>query len=366
MTLAMTERECFDVVKFCAGRFGGNPHEGKAQIDFQLPACGALSRRISLARMNASRAAALPLRLVLALLLAPAVWAAAPDSPAGTDTNAIPAEMKQALADLKKDSPLEKLKWRNGPGVGNLDGRAKVTYPAEYRFVDGKGTRELLEMTGNTTDGSEIGTLEHKEEGWWVIFEFQDIGYVKDDEKNALDADKLLASYQRGSEEDNKRRRKAGLPELNIVGWHTKPNYNDETKNLEWAIIHESGGEQGINHNVRLLGRKGVTKVTLVLDDAKAIDATLPRFRALLKDFAYTTGESYAEYKEGDKVAKYGLSALVLGGAAAGAYKLGLLGGLLGFFKKAWKLLIFAVAGLGAWIKNLVTGKRRPSDSGMQ
>jgi uncharacterized membrane-anchored protein len=77
-------------------------------------------------------------------------------------------------------------------------------------------------------------------------------------------------------------------------------------------------------------------------------------------------GESYAEYKEGDKVAKYGLSALVLGGAAAGAYKLGLLGGLFGFFKKAWQLLILAVAGLAAWVKNLVTGKKRPSGSGMQ
>ena len=353
-------------MKIRGGRFGGIRSKGKAQIGFQLPACGVPPGRISFARMNAYRPFPFLLWLLIATLLLPGARAAAPDNTAGTDTNEIPADAKKALADLKKDSPLEKLKWKLGPGTGNLDGRAKVTYPAEYRFVDGKGTRELLEMTGNTTDGSEIGTLEHREEGWWVIFEFQDIGYVKDDEKNALDADKLLASYQRGSEEDNKRRRKAGLPELNIVGWHTKPNYNDETKNLEWAIIHESGGEQGINHNVRLLGRKGVTKVTLVLDDVKAIDSTLPRFRALLKDFAYTTGESYAEYKEGDKVAKYGLSALVLGGAAAGAYKLGLLGGLLGFFKKAWKLLIFAVAGLAASVKNLVTGKKRPSDGGIQ
>lgn len=353
------------MVKKRGGRFGGIWSKGKAQIGFQLPACGVPPGRISFARMIDCRVARFFFWFLIATLLFPAARAAAPDTNAGTDTNEIPADVKKALANLKKDSPLEKLKWRLGPGTGNLDGRAKVAYPAEYRFVDGKGTRDLLEMTGNTTDGSEIGTLEHQEEGWWVIFEFQDIGYVKDDEKNALDADQLLASYQRGSEEDNKRRREARLPELNIVGWHTKPNYNDETKNLEWAIIHESGGEQGINHNVRLLGRKGVTKVTLVLDDVKAIDSTLPRFRALLKDFAYTTGESYAEFKKGDKVAKYGLSALVLGGAAAGAYKLGLLGGLLGFFKKAWKLLIFAVAGLAAWVKNLVTGKKRPSDGGM-
>jgi uncharacterized membrane-anchored protein len=264
--------------------------------------------------------------------------------------------------DLKKNNPIEKLGWVKGPGSGDLQGRAFVRFPAEFRFVGAKDTGKLLELAGNQTDGTEIGALEHQADGWWVIFEFEEVGYVKDDEKKDLKADELLASFQRGAVADNKRRQEAGLPPLNVVGWHTPPNYNDETKNLEWAVILESQGEQSINHNVRLLGRKGVTKVTLVLDDLKAIDATLPKFRALLKDFAYTSGENYAEYKEGDKVAKYGLSALVLGGAAAGAYKLGLLGGLLAFFKKGWKLLIFAVAGLAAWIKNLVTGKQRPSD----
>ena len=269
-------------------------------------------------------------------------------------------EIQKALAELKKNSPVEKLGWQNGPGTGDLKGRAKMKFPAEFRFIGAKDAGKLIEMSGNLSSGNELGLLAHKADDWWVVFQFQDDGYVKDDEKGELDADKLLATFQRGAKQDNERRKEAGLPALNIVGWHTKPNYNEETKNLEWSIILESEGEQSINHNVRLLGRKGVTKVTLVLDDLKALDATLPQFQALLKDFSYSGGESYAEYKEGDKVAKYGLSALVLGGAAAGAYKLGLLGGLVAFFKKGWKLLVFAVVGLSAWVKNLVTGKRRP------
>jgi uncharacterized membrane-anchored protein len=290
----------------------------------------------------------------------PALRAADTAKPAEAAAQETPEEVQKALAELKKNNPVEKLGWQNGPATGDLKGRAQVKFPAEFRFVGAKDARKLLELAGNTTDGNEIGALEHKADGWWVIFEFDDIGYVKDDEKNALDADKLLETYQRGAKQDNERRKEAGLPALNVVGWHTKPNYNEESKNLEWSIILESEGEQSINHNVRLLGRKGVTKVTLVLDDLKALDATLPRFRALLKDFSYSTGESYAEFKEGDSVAKYGLSALVLGGAAAGAYKLGLLGGLLAFFKKGWKLLVFAVVGMAAWVKNLVTGKRPP------
>lgn len=297
--------------------------------------------------------------LLAAAGLAVQVRAAEPEKP----TAELTAAERKALAELKKNDPVEKLGWLNGPGTGDLKGRAKVRFPADFRFVGAKDAQKLLELSGNQTDGSEIGALEHRADGWWVIFEFEDIGYVKDDEKKDLDADKLLAAFKEGAVEDNKRRKEEGLPPLNIVGWHTKPNYNDETKNLEWAVLLESRGRQIINHNVRMLGRKGVTKVTLVLDDLETINATLPKFRALLKDFAYTSGENYAEYKEGDKIAKYGLSALVLGGAAAGAYKLGLLGGLIAFAKKAWKLVAFAVAGLAAWIKNLVTGKKRPSDT---
>ena len=173
----------------------------------------------------------------------------------------------------------------------------------------------------------------------------------KDDEKTKLDsmADDLLESYKKGAEHQNQRREKMGAPPLEVLGWQVKPHYNDETKNLEWCILGQSGGDKFVNHNVRLLGRKGVTKITLIEDQEK-IDATLPVFRNLLKDFTYTAGESYAEYKQGDKIAKAGLGALVLGGAAAAAYKVGLFGWLAVALKKGFKLVIVAVVAIGAEI----------------
>ena len=66
-------------------------------------------------------------------------------------------------------------------------------------------------------------------------------------------------------------------------------------------------------------------------------------------------------------MAKYGLAALVVGGAAVGAAKLGLLGPLILFFKKAWKLVVVAVVALAASVKKIFArlfGGRR--DSGMQ
>jgi uncharacterized membrane-anchored protein len=54
-----------------------------------------------------------------------------------------------------------------------------------------------------------------------------------------------------------------------------------------------------------------------------------------LTSYSFQTGQTYAEYRSGDKVAKFGLAALVVGGAAVGAAKLNLLTGLLVMFKKA-------------------------------
>jgi len=191
-----------------------------------------------------------------------------------------------------------------------------------------------------------------------VIFQFEEIGYVKDDEKNDLNADKLLDSYRKGAESMNERRKDEGVPPINIVGWHVAPNYNDQTKNLEWSVEAESHGERFVNYNVRLLGRKGVTKITLIEDRAK-IDATLPKFREILKSHEYTYGESYAEYRQGDKIAKYGLGALVLGGTVAAAAKFGLLGPVILFFKKGWKLVVAGVVAVGSWLKKLFSGKKR-------
>jgi uncharacterized membrane-anchored protein len=118
-----------------------------------------------------------------------------------------------------------------------------------------------------------------------------------------------------------------------------------------------------VNYNVRLLGRKGVTKVTLI-EERERIDATLPKFRDILGSHRYTSGESYAEYRQGDRIAKYGLGALVLGGTAAAAAKFGLLGPVVVFLKKGWKLVAVAVAGAAAWLKNLFGGRKK--DDGLR
>ena len=257
-----------------------------------------------------------------------------------------------------KVSPMDRLAWIQGPTNVSLAGRATLKIPKGFRFLESKGAQEFLKKTGNRPSGQETGLLMHTQDEWWVILEFEETGYVKDDEKKELDADKLIASYRQGSESMNEARQERGTPPIRIVGWHVAPNYNDITKNLEWSVEAESGGEKFVNYNVRLLGRKGVTKVTLI-EDRTHVDATLPLFREILRSHQYSGGESYAEYRQGDRIAQYGLGALVLGGAAAAAAKFGLFAPLILFIKKAWKVVAAAVVGAVMWIKNWITGRNK-------
>jgi len=262
----------------------------------------------------------------------------------------------------KEASILNKINWTKGPAKADLKSLAEVQVPEGFMFTGAKGTQKLLEAMGNPTSGSELGFLAPTSLVWFVVFEFSDVGYVKDDDKDKLNADKLLKSIKEGTEAANKYREKMGSAPLHITGWEIPPRYNEQTHNLEWAIRGESEGSPVVNYNTRLLGRKGVMEVNLVIEPEK-LDAALPAYQTLLTDYSYKQGERYAEYRSGDKLAKYGLAALITGGAAAVAIKTGLFASLILFFKKAAKFIVIAVVAVFAWLKKLITGGRKSQES---
>jgi uncharacterized membrane-anchored protein len=282
------------------------------------------------------------LMLGLTMALCLPCQAAEPES----DKASNEAALKQFLA---------KYKWVSGPNTGQLADVGQIEVPEGFMMCDGNDTRSILAAFGNMTGTKELGLLAPKSLDWFIVFEFDPIGYVKDDEKDELDADAMLKSIREGTEYSNEMRAKQGVPPMKIVGWDVKPRFNDETKLLEWAVLAETEGEQVLNHNTRVLGRKGVMEVALVVGP-EIVKETLPVFYKLLDTFKYKEGQKYAEFKEGDSVAKYGLAALVVGGAAVGAAKLGLFAWFAVMFKKLWKLIVIGVVALGAGIKKLFSG----------
>jgi uncharacterized membrane-anchored protein len=259
-------------------------------------------------------------------------------------------------------APKVKIDWQDGPTVGKLGDLAEIKVPEGYRFAGADGTRKFLELTQNPPSGAELGVLipERKEneqagEFWFVIFEFHDIGYVKDDDRDKLDADALLKELQTNTEEGNKERAKHGWPAYNIDGWYKPPFYDVSTKNLTWAThghaIENGKEDKSVNYSIRILGRHGTMDVDLVLGP-EVVSNVLPRFAEVLKGFSFKTGHSYAEFRPGDKVAEYGLAALVAGGATAIAFKTGLLA-------KFWKLIVAMFVALSAMLKRAVNYLKR-------
>lgn len=246
---------------------------------------------------------------------------------------------------LAAESPLDSVNWVVGPSTGELSNRAEVRVPSGFLFAGADDTRKLMEIMENPVSGEEVGFLGPENLDWFIVFEYEDSGHVKDDEKDSLDATAMLESIREGTKQSNEERRKRGWAEMSVTGWALPPRYNDTAKRLEWAIQGEAEGEKVVNHNTRLLGREGVMRVTLVVDPA-SYSPILSNFDSLLSGFNYKSGHQYAEYRQGDKLAKYGLSALVVGGAAAAAAKAGV-------FKWLWKFLLVGGVAVASLFKRI-------------
>jgi uncharacterized membrane-anchored protein len=268
-------------------------------------------------------------------------------------TAQVTAQPANAPDAVKAEQQFNALPWLLSPAKPNVTERAVIALTPEVRYLDAKGTNSFLQLTGNLPE-TDSYTIAAKDNGWFAVYTFADIGYVKDDE--TIDADALMKQMKEGDEEQNEARREQGLEPLTTAGWAVPPHYDKATKNLEYGVTLSTATGQNINYHMRILGRKGVMDAALVTS-ADTLQADLAEFRAVNKNFAFNSDESYASYKDGDKVSEYGLAALVTGGAAAAALKGGLFKGLLILLAKFWKLIALAVVGGFAAFRKFFGGK---------
>src|SRR5262245_47785356 len=238
----------------------------------------------------------------------------------------------------------ESIQWLEGPATGALGDKATIQVPAGMAFTGKEGTKKWMTLTHNLYDESMLGVVIPKADsaGWWAIFDYNDSGHIADTEKDKLDAAAILKSLKEGNDEANKELKKKGWRTVELVGWEKPPFYDTRTNNLTWSVrVRSESGKEGVNHSVRLLGREGYMSADLVLSPDEMATA-IPAYESLLGGFNYTEGHRYAEYRKGDKLATYGLTALIAGGAGAVAMKTGLLA-------KFWKLIVVTVlAGFAA------------------
>lgn len=252
---------------------------------------------------------------------------------------------------------------KEGPQDIALASQAVLKLPAGRIFVPQPQAGKLLNAMGNPGTDSRLQGLVFPATGdsWFMTVRFEAAGYVKDDDAKDWNADELLKSYREGTEASNADRKKMGFPEIEIVGWAEKPAYSAATHRLVWAMSSKdrgapAGAAQGVNYNTYALGREGYFSMNLVTALAD-LPKDKPAAAELLAALQYDEGKRYADFNsKTDKVAEYGLAALVLGVAAK---KLGFFAVIALFFAKFAKVIVLALAGLGTvFVKYF---KRKPA-----
>ena len=290
----------------------------------------------------------------LAFVLFALTFARAADEPASATAAPAPATADPANRGQAIEQTGVKLIY--GPATVPLGKVAELKLSPGYAFVGADSLDRFYELTQNVRNGNEVGVLIAPKD-WMLFFDYDDIGHIKDDEKSQLDADKLMQAMTKGEDAANGDRKKRGWAAMKLQGWATPPHYDEKTHNLKWALNLSSSRdnfkEVWINESIRLLGRSGVINVTLVTSAPAFKTSEADADQLLAADFDYRSGEKYSEFKAGDKVAKYGLAALVLGGAGIVAAKAGLFANLGILIAKAWKMIVLALVAAGSFLARL-------------
>jgi len=289
-------------------------------------------------------------RLLAALLLACSVVAQAADIPAASSLEA------------ERDAAYRAVQAAQQPGPAEiaLRDQAHLHLPAGYLWVPQPAAGQLMQAMGNRVDGSFVGAIfPAGDADWLAVVKFVKEGYIKDDEAKDWNADDLLKSLREGTEAANAERVKRGIPAIEVTGWAQKPQYDAATHRLVWsALSKDKGGsadDQGVNYNTYALGREGYISLNLVTG-ARDLEKYKPDASKLLAALQYDDGKRYADFNGStDKVAAYGLAALVAGAAAK---KLGLLAVVLAFLAKFAKVAVVA-GGAVLWGIAKAFGKKK-------
>jgi uncharacterized membrane-anchored protein len=262
---------------------------------------------------------------------------------------------------------LKSLKYQQGE-IPLRGGLAKLEVPTNFNYLSPADAETVLcKIWGNPPGQHTLGLLMPAnktpvdEDCWVVTISYVEDGYVKDNDASKINYDDLLKTMQKGTEKASADREKKGYDGMELVGWAAPPHYDADSHKLYWAmdLRFKNQLEHTLNYNIRMLGRRGVLVLNAVstMPQLPQIEQQAPQILSMVN---FNDGNRYADFDpKVDKVATYGIAALVAGGIAAK----------LGFFKLIWvfllaakKFVIIAFVAVTAWIKKLFGGsKNKPA-----
>jgi uncharacterized membrane-anchored protein len=262
---------------------------------------------------------------------------------------------KEAKGRIKVQEWIANLKFQTGEvSLGKNLATAKL--PDGFKYLNGSDSSRLLELFGNPPQQT-LGTifpaktdLLKDADSWFIVIQYDEDGYVKDDDAGKINYDNLLKEMRSSISEANEEREKQGYPRLDLIGWATPPRYDRDSHKLFWAKEIKFGNSptNTLNYNIRMLGRKGVLVLNAVagMEKLREIESATPQILSMVD---FNAGSRYTDFNGStDKVATYGIAALVAGGIAA---KAGLFKVVGIFLLKFWKLIAIGFAAVATRFK---------------
>jgi uncharacterized membrane-anchored protein len=269
-------------------------------------------------------------------------------------------EEPDSASSAKLDSIEQSFSFQHGI-IELKGGIGKITVPAGFKYLDPKQSEHVLvDLWGNPGgENVSLGMLLPEdqpllsESGYVFNIEYDEIGYVKDDDADDINYQELLEQMQKESVEENKERQKAGYVPIQMVGWASPPFYDKDKKILHWAKELKFGDQEvnTLNYNIRVLGRKGVLVLNAIatVKDLPLVKKDIGRVLDIVQ---FSDGYKYKDFDPSvDQVAAWTIGGLVAGKILA---KVGILAMLLKF----WKIIVLAVGGFFAFIWKRIRGKK--------
>lgn len=258
----------------------------------------------------------------------------------------------------------------HGPATITIADQAQIKLPDGYAYIPEQPANRFMIAAGNFNSQNLQGLIvpissDNPDTGIYTIY-YVGGGHIKDNDANDLNPDTILKGYTKGTELMNQKRAKQGFPEFDLGGWSQPPVYDKEIHRLTWALITRNkgvpaGSNDGVNYETRILGREGYLSMTWLgkLNDLNAKGKS--NADHLTAQVQYIEGKRYEDFSAsaGDKVAEYGLAALITGVVAK---KLGFFAIALAFLAKFAKIILIAVFGGFAAFKHFFSRKNKSID----
>tara|TARA_R110001606_G_scaffold395210_1_gene567008 strand:+ start:139 stop:1065 length:927 start_codon:yes stop_codon:yes gene_type:complete len=278
----------------------------------------------------------------------------------------------QEVTEIEAQQQQQYIQWASelwdsmDPQTGNiqLPGEvAELNVPDNFYFLNAADAHKVLEDIWGNPPGSAgsmlgmlfpVGSTPFESDTWGVTIEYEQDGYVTDEDADEIDYDALLTQMQEDTAQISADRVAQGYDAISLVGWAAAPYYDKSSNKLHWAKEIKFGDSptNTLNYNIRVLGRKGVLVLNFIagMEQLTLIDQNLD---SVLNIADFKEGAKYADFDPDiDDVAAYGIGALVAGKVLV---KTGLIAAALIFLKKFGVIIVLA---LGAFARKLYKGRK--------